>query len=318
MRLERLPALESVPRDGVALHVADAALVLALGPGAVGRAGPRPEPPVAGEGLEPIVEGHFPRRRIVQRHQRPGVVEQHLLGNATEVAKRRLDPVEPGRLPLVPERLHIGPPRVAERRHEQVDPHPLPADRHPRLAEVDLQLPPRWCLEPQRRPRLGREFPPVGLHRPLHGAQADLDPPLALEILAHDIGVAPVPVEPLLAATPRHRRACRRAAHQRTAASRPPYVAPHRRAAASELLRQPPRPPAQTMQPHHRRHFVRLQHDLPPRLQHPRRGPATGSTSRTAPFLSLQRGPVLTVVRGSVLPVAQHAWRARRSAGRAG
>jgi hypothetical protein len=57
-------------------------------------------------------------------------------------------------------RLHVGPPRVAERRQEQVDPHALAADRHPRLAEVDLQLPPRWCLEAQRRPRLGRELLP--------------------------------------------------------------------------------------------------------------------------------------------------------------
>ena len=177
---------------------------------------------------------------------------------------------------------------MAERRHEQVDPHPLAADRHPRLAEVDLQLPSRRRLEAQRRPRLGRELAPIGLHRPLHGAQADLDPPLALEILAHDIRVAPVSVEPLtqpllqpieLVATPR--------TGKRLPAARRD-VAPHRRAAASELLRQPPRPPAQTMQPHHRRHFVRLQHDLPPRLPYPQR-PCHRIIFHTR-LLSLQRG----------------------------
>ena len=31
-------------------------------------------------------------------------------------------------------------PRVAQRRHEQMQPHVLAADRHPRLAEVDLRL----------------------------------------------------------------------------------------------------------------------------------------------------------------------------------
>jgi hypothetical protein len=174
----------------------------------------------------------------VQRHQGPGIVEQHLLGHAAEMPERRLDPVEPGRLPLVAERLDEGAPRIPERRHEEVDPNPLSPDRYPRLAEIDLQLPARRRLEAQRRPRLGHELPPVGPDRPLHRAQADGDPVLALEVLAHDVSIAAVPVEPLpqpglepvqLARPPRRR--------ERPPAARG-HVALHRRAAAPELVRQ--------------------------------------------------------------------------------
>ena len=87
MRLERRPAGEAAARDRVVLHVADAALVLALGPRPVRRAGPRPEAPVAREGVQPRVEPHLARRRVVMLDQRPGVVEQHLLRNAAEMAR---------------------------------------------------------------------------------------------------------------------------------------------------------------------------------------------------------------------------------------
>ena len=163
---------------------------------------------------------------------------------------------------------------------------------------------PRLTLEPKRGPRLGRKLLPVGLDRPpLDGAQADGDPVLALEVLAHDVGIASVPVKPLpqpglkpveLARPPRH-------------GERPPatrrHVAPHRRPAAPELSGQPPRPPAQ--QPHRRRHLVRLQHDLPPRFHSPQR--ACHSSILHSPPL-VQRGPVLGVVRGSVLRVARQAY----------
>jgi len=52
MRFQRRPAREAPPGDRVLLDVADAALVLALGPRPVGCAGFRPEPPVPGEGME--------------------------------------------------------------------------------------------------------------------------------------------------------------------------------------------------------------------------------------------------------------------------
>src|SRR5690606_16158855 len=107
MRLERRPAGEAVAGDGVALHIADAALVLALGARPVRRAGARPEAPVAGEGLQPGIELDLPGERVMVLDQGAGVVQEDLLGNPREGAERRLDAVEPGRLPLVAERLHI-------------------------------------------------------------------------------------------------------------------------------------------------------------------------------------------------------------------
>jgi hypothetical protein len=49
------------------------------------------------------VEHHFPGGRIMMLDQRLGVVEQHLLGQAAEMPERALQPLEPGRLALMPE-----------------------------------------------------------------------------------------------------------------------------------------------------------------------------------------------------------------------
>src|SRR5690606_8773892 len=65
MRLQRRPAGKAVSGDGVALHVTDAALVLALGAGAVRRTGARLEAPVSGEGLEAGVEPHLARGGVM-------------------------------------------------------------------------------------------------------------------------------------------------------------------------------------------------------------------------------------------------------------
>ena len=159
MRLERGPTVEAAPGDRVVLHVADAALVLALGPRAVGRASARPETPVACKPMQPLVKSHLARRCVVVLDQRPGVVEQNLLRNPAEMAERPLHAVEPGRLSLMPEGAHKYSPRITERRHEQVQLHNLAADRGPRLAKVDLQLPPRRRLEAKRRPSLGGRLP---------------------------------------------------------------------------------------------------------------------------------------------------------------
>ena len=78
------------------------------------------------------------------------------------------------------------PARIAQRRHKQVDPHALAGDRHPRLAEVDLQLMTGRRLEAQRRPRLGPQRLAQSRHRPLDRAQAHRQPSLAQQILAHD------------------------------------------------------------------------------------------------------------------------------------
>ena len=82
MRLQSRPALEAVSCDGVPLDVAYAALVLPLRPGPVWRASARSEPPIGGERLEPVVELDLARGRVVMDHQRPRVVDQHLLRHA--------------------------------------------------------------------------------------------------------------------------------------------------------------------------------------------------------------------------------------------
>jgi len=110
MRFERRPVGEAMPSDRVALNVAYPALVLALGAGPIRREGLGREIPLASEGVGPLVESHLARLCIVVIGQRPGVVELHLAPHAAEVPERALQPLEPRRLPLVPERLHVSPP----------------------------------------------------------------------------------------------------------------------------------------------------------------------------------------------------------------
>ena len=52
---------------------------------------------------------------------------------------------------------HVTPPRIARRRHEQVDAHALVGNRHPQLGENDPELTARGRVEPHRRLRLGRQ-----------------------------------------------------------------------------------------------------------------------------------------------------------------
>src|SRR3712207_7573491 len=58
--------------------------------GAVGRAGPGPDAPVPGEGVQAGVEGHLPRRRVVPHHERAGVVRS---GEHTAELQSRQYPV---------------------------------------------------------------------------------------------------------------------------------------------------------------------------------------------------------------------------------
>jgi hypothetical protein len=92
---------------------------------------------------------------------------------------------------------------------------------------------------------------------------------LAQQILAHHIAIAAMPakalrqplvepVEPPLAA---------RLANRHPTARR--KIALHRVPAAAELGGNPLRPPAQSVQLHHRRHLVRCQHHLSPRIKSP-------------------------------------------------
>jgi hypothetical protein len=89
--------------NGVALSIADAALVLAFGAGPVRRAGARMEAPIPGKGEQTLVETHLAGGRIMVIHQCPRIVEQNLLRHPAKALEHALHPVEPGRLPLVPE-----------------------------------------------------------------------------------------------------------------------------------------------------------------------------------------------------------------------
>lgn len=81
-----------------------------------------------------------------------GIVQQQLAWQAAEMAKRSLDALKPRRLSLVLKRLDINPPRVAERRHEQVYlASAVILHLDPALAKVDLQLAARRRLIPHCR-----------------------------------------------------------------------------------------------------------------------------------------------------------------------
>ena len=203
-----------------------------------------------------MVELDLARLRVVDDHQRPRVVDQHLPGHAAEVLERALEAAEPRRLPLVPERRHIAPPRVAQRRHEQEYAHPLVANRYPPLAEINLELASRRCLEPHRRLRLGRQQPPERRHRPLDRAQAHVDALLPDQVLAHHLGIAAVLEEALL----QPRLLILELAAARLSAVRHPAVgrdvASHRVLAAPELPRDASQPPTERPQLQHRFHLV--------------------------------------------------------------
>ncbi len=203
--------------------------------------------------------------------QRPRVVDERLLRNAAEVRERSFEAVEPRRLPFVPERLHEDPPRIAERRHEQMDPHGLAAHIDPRLAEVDLKLPPRRRLEPHAGPRLRPQRLAKTRHRPLDRAQRYRHTKLARQVLPHHVGVAPMAPEPLLDKIPepvQRLRAPRRPVFDKPARLQ---VTPHGLVTAAELGPDPPNAPAQRLQPHHRHRLVRRPHQVPPQIVNPRR-----------------------------------------------
>src|SRR3546814_18304471 len=89
------------------------------------------------------------------------------------------------------------PSQVAERGDEQMDPQSLVPDPHPRLAEVDLQLMARRRLEPNRRPRRRLQLATPTRNTALDMAKAPRAPMFGRQLLAHHVGVAAVPDEPL-------------------------------------------------------------------------------------------------------------------------
>src|SRR5262249_3586610 len=149
-----LPAREGMTRDRILLHVADAILRLALRARSIRRAGARAEAPMPREGDEFVVKLNRSAHRVVTHHERAWIIHQHFLRHAAEAHECPPGPGEPVLLLPGPDRTRIRPSRMPERPHEHECFALPPADLDQTLAEVDLQLSARGCLEPGRRQRL--------------------------------------------------------------------------------------------------------------------------------------------------------------------
>src|SRR4051794_12821680 len=159
--------------DRILLHVADAVLRLALRARPIWRAGARTEAPMLCEGYKLVVELNRPAHRVVAHDKRAWIVHQHFLRHTAEGRECALEPGEPMLLPLGPERTHMEPSRVPERRHEHECLDFRPSDLDQALPEVDLQLPTRRRLKPRRRQRLRLQRLAIGLHGALQRPPAD-------------------------------------------------------------------------------------------------------------------------------------------------
>ena len=145
----------------------------------------------------------------------------------------------------MPEDAHVAPAARSPASPRTDELHALVADRGPRLAEVDLQLPARRRLEPQRRPRFRLQRLAQRRHRPLDRAQADAIRPCSRARSWRTTSALPpwrreALRQPILQPVQRLARA------RRPVAAQPPAcdVTPHRVAAAAQLRRDPPRRPS--------------------------------------------------------------------------
>jgi hypothetical protein len=87
---------------------------------------------------------------------------------------------------LAQERSHVDPSRIAEHGDEEVHAHLSLGDEHASLAEVDLELVARRCLEANRRNLSRTTSLSVRRDRPLQRAQLDCDPSLAEKLPRND------------------------------------------------------------------------------------------------------------------------------------
>lgn len=98
MCLERGEAVEGPARDGIALHVADARLRLALCACSIRAAGTRRDAAVGTERAECRVDVHDARLAVAPEDQRAGIVDEHRLCDVAEVqerARKALPPIPP-------------------------------------------------------------------------------------------------------------------------------------------------------------------------------------------------------------------------------
>ena len=258
MRLQGREALEGSPRDRVALHVAHAALVLALGPRPVRRAGLGPEAPVPCEGVELGVEHHLPRRRVAAsrcRIRARALSSSTSSGTPPRAAKALSMPSNPcsGRSPRKA--------RTCSRR--EWPSVATKTDTGRRAPSISTRL--RLSRSATAGPGASRTSPSPAL-RPAarrSGATArstvrlaHLNAPLGRELLANHVRVARVAAESLGQPAPKtveRRLACRCHRASPATLAQPP---PHRRPRAPQLRRDPPRPrawaPSASASPTHR------------------------------------------------------------------
>ena len=97
-------------------------------------------------------------------------------------------------LALVRKHGDIWPPRIPERCDKQVHLDPLTGDRHRDFTEIDLQLLAGSRFEAHSSHLRCAQFPPEWRHRALHRAQRHRDAVLALQVLAHHIRIAAMPL----------------------------------------------------------------------------------------------------------------------------
>ena len=288
----------------VALHIADAALVLALGSRPIRRAGPRPEIPVPGKRQEPRVEPHLPRAT----------------GRGTPPAPARCPPARPaaprqnGGTPLPAQRttpiaVHGGRPARTAAANSPVSPRTeTPAPQCRRSAHASGQSRSATaCPAASRTAASPAPAPPVpaGMGQPRAPAcAATPDPAFPLQVLAHHVGIAPVADQPL----PQPRRLSGQLPRPGAAPAAVPltrrHIPLHRGPAAPQRSRYPARPPAKIAQPKHRCHILRRLHRLPPRLSQPRQG--RRFLRQLHPSPPQKGGPDFNGATGPVFPVARH------------
>lgn len=197
--------------------------------------------------------------------QRPGIVEQNLLGHTAKGPEAAFHAVEPMLLAFATVSPGVQPAGIAERGdEEEYLLHPVP-DRDTPLAEVDLQLLTGPRLEAHRRAGLGTQLLPQVGDRALDRAQAHRDPELRREFLPDHVGIAGMAAEPF--AQPRlmtiERPGPPLGLRRAPATLRQPSL--HRVPGALKLGRDPLAPPTARLQRKHGRHFVRRPHLDPPR-----------------------------------------------------
>ena len=151
-----------------------------------------------GKGGKHRIDHQLPCNRVVERDQGFGVVDQHLLRHPIPDPEGFLQRLQPVALALLPEHPHHLPARVAQGQHAEVHFGAHPADQHPQLTKVGLQLLAWPGLVANRGlTALAQRLSP-GLHGPLDGAQAHHDALVFEQLLPHHLGVAVVLLKLLL------------------------------------------------------------------------------------------------------------------------